>query len=157
MATIFLDRIDSAPIINVDFDPQFLQWLWVLVDTLNEDISDIQNAFNLLTAQSYDILTESVTLTSGSPSFTVADGTLYHVGDNVIGTGIPDGTNILSISGNTITLDANATINGASTLAFIPTEGASVSNGVLLYDTTTNVYVGMQNGSLVKFTTTAYP
>ena len=32
-----------------------------------------------------------------------------------------------------------------------------LSNGVLLYDTTNNVYVGMQAGSLVKFTTTAWP
>lgn len=50
---LFLDRIDSAPIMNVDFDPQFLQWLWVLVDNLNEDINDIQNAFNFLTATNY--------------------------------------------------------------------------------------------------------
>jgi hypothetical protein len=33
----------------------------------------------------------------------------------------------------------------------------SITNGVLLYDTTNNVYVGMQSGSLVKFTTSAYP
>ncbi len=154
---LFLDRIDSAPIVDQDFDPQFLQWLWVLIDTLNETIGDIQNAFNYLTAPNFAMLTESVTLTSGSPSFTVADGTLYNVGNNVIGNGIPNNTNILSISGNTITLDANATINGASTLTFIPTQGTAVSNGILMYDTTTNVYVGMQNGSLVKFTTTAYP
>ena len=32
-----------------------------------------------------------------------------------------------------------------------------LSNGVLLYDTTNNVYVGMISGALVKFTTTAYP
>lgn len=30
-------------------------------------------------------------------------------------------------------------------------------NGVLLYDSTLNEYVGMQSGALVKFTTTAYP
>jgi len=51
--TIFLDRIDSAPIANSNFDTQFLQWLWVLVDALNENINDIQNAFNLLTAMGY--------------------------------------------------------------------------------------------------------
>ena len=32
-----------------------------------------------------------------------------------------------------------------------------LSNGVLLYDNVLNVYVGMQSGALVKFTTTAYP
>jgi len=96
--TLFLDRIDSAPIINGDFDPQFLQWVWVLVDALNENINDIQNAFNLLTAMNY----------------TAAD------------------------------------------IAAMNTAGL-LGNGVLVYDTTNNVYVGMQNGALVTFTTTAYP
>ena len=32
-----------------------------------------------------------------------------------------------------------------------------ITNGILLYDTTNNVYVGMQNNALVKFTTTSYP
>lgn len=32
-----------------------------------------------------------------------------------------------------------------------------LSNGIILYDSTNNVYVGMQSGSLVKFTTAAYP
>jgi hypothetical protein len=98
--TIFLDRIDSAPIINSDFDTQFLQWIWVLVDSLNETINDIENAFNLLTAQSYTAA-EIVALQTAIPS--------------------------------------------------------QLSNGVLLYDTTNNVYVGKQSGALVKFTTAAYP
>jgi hypothetical protein len=34
---------------------------------------------------------------------------------------------------------------------------ADLVNGVLLYDTTNNVYVGQQAGSLVKFTTSSYP
>ena len=96
--SIFLDRIDAAPIVNSDFDAQFLQWLWVLVDALNENINDIQNAFNLLTAMSY-------------------------------------------------TAVEIAAMNVAGTLG----------NGILLYDTTNNVYVGKQSGALVKFTTTAYP
>ena len=97
---IFLDRIDSVPIINGDFDPQFFQWLWVLVDALNENINDIQNSFNLLTAQSYTAA-EIVAMQTAVPS--------------------------------------------------------QLSNGVLLYDTTNNVYVGKQSGALVKFTTAAYP
>jgi hypothetical protein len=32
-----------------------------------------------------------------------------------------------------------------------------LNNGVLLYDSTNNVYVGKISGSLVKFTTTSYP
>lgn len=97
--TLFLDRIDSAPIINNEnFDAQFLQWLWVLVDTLNENISDIQNSFNFLTAMNYT----------------------------------------------------------ATEIADFNTAG-QLQDGVLLYDTTNNVYVGMQNGALVQFTTAAYP
>lgn len=96
---IFLDRIDSVPIANnKEFDPQFLQWLWVLVDALNENWRDIQGAFNLLTAIGYT---------------------------------------------QTQITDMNT--------------AGQLSNGVLLYDTTNDVYVGKQAGSLVKFTTTAYP
>lgn len=95
---IFLDRIDAVPITEIEIDSQFLQWLWILVDALNENISDIQNAFNLLTAVGYT---------------------------------------------QTQITDMNT--------------AGQLGNGVLLYDTTNDVYVGKQGGSLVKFTTTAYP
>ncbi len=67
---------------------------------------------------------ETVTLTSISPSFTVADGTIYSVGDGVSGGGIPLGTKILTIVGNVVTMTMNATLTGASVLTFsheIPT------------------------------------
>lgn len=96
--SIFLDRIDSAPISNLGIDPQFLQWLWVLVDSLNENLSDIESAFNLITLSGYT-QTEITDMNS--------DGDL--------------------------------------------------ADGIILYDTTNNVYVGRQNGSLVKFTVGAYP
>jgi len=96
---IFLDRIDSVPIAsNTQFDPQFLQWLWVLVDALNENWRDIQGAFNLLTAIGYT---------------------------------------------QTQITDMNT--------------AGQLSDGILLYDTTNNEYVGRISGSLVKFTTSAYP
>ena len=96
--TLFLDRIDAAPVANSDLDAQLLQWIWVLVDNLNENINNIQNAFNFLTPTNYT----------------------------------------------------------ASEIIFMYGLG-KFGNGILLYDTTNNVYVGMQNGALVKFTTTAYP
>jgi len=96
--SIFLDRIDSAPIANSDFDMQILQWIWVLVDTLNENIGDIQNAFNLFIANSYT----DVEITN------------------------------LDLSGQLL-------------------------NGVILYDSVNNVYVGKQNGSLIKFDVSPYP
>ncbi len=96
--TIFLDRIDSVPVLHEDFDYQLLQWFWVLVDTLNETLGDLQGALNLLTAQSYT----------------------------------------------------------ATEITALESDGL-ITNGVLLYDSTNNVYVGMQSGSLVQFTTSAYP
>lgn len=97
---IFLDRVDAAPVLGSDFDFQFAQWLSVLVNTLNEMVNDVQNAFNLLQAQSYTA-SEIVAMQTAVPT--------------------------------------------------------QLNNGVLLYDTTNNLYVGKINGSLVKFTTTAYP
>lgn len=94
--TIFLDRIDAAPIQNSPFTFEFNQWLAVLVDTLNEDIQDTQNAFNLLQAQSY-------------------------------------------------------------TSAEITAMSADLPNGVILYDSDLDLYVGKQAGVLTKFTTTPYP
>lgn len=98
--TIFLDRIDSAPVLTQEFEAPFSTWLAVLVNALNEDISDIQNFFNLLTAISYSA-TDISSMQAASP--------------------------------------------------------AVLSDGVLLYDSTNNEYVGRISGSLVKFTTTAYP
>jgi hypothetical protein len=62
--------------------------------------------------------TEVVALTASDPTFTVFDGSLYNVGDEVSGTGIPTGTSIDSIVVNLITLTADATITGPSTLTF---------------------------------------
>lgn len=61
---------------------------------------------------------EIVTLTMGSPSFTVIDPSLYFVGDLVTGGGIPASTTILSIVGTIITLTNDATLNGLHALTF---------------------------------------
>jgi len=95
---IFLDRIDSSPIVHSNFDMQFLQWIWVLVDTLNENMSDIQTILNLFVANGY---------TATEISQMESDGLL--------------------------------------------------SDGIIIYDTTNNVYVGRESGALVKFTTAAWP
>lgn len=64
-------------------------------------------------------LTEVVTLSSGSPSFTVVNGSLYFEGDAVSGTGIPSGSTILTVFGNLITLDNDVTSTGDSNLTFV--------------------------------------
>ena len=95
---IFLDRIDAVPLNGDKFSFEFNSWAAVMVDTLNEDLSDVQNALNLFSA----------------PSYTAAQiATMFTDGD--------------------------------------------LANGIFLYDTTNNEYVGMQSGALVKFTTTPYP
>lgn len=98
--TIFLDRIDAAPVLGNLFEYPFATWLAVLVNVLNENIQDIQDDFNLLTAQGYTAA-QITAMQTATPS--------------------------------------------------------QLSNGVLLYDTTNNVYVGKINGALVQFTTTSYP
>lgn len=94
--SLFLQRIDSAPITGNDFTVDFDSWVTVLVDTLNSLLQDIEDAFNNLSASSY-------------------------------------------------------------TSAEIAAMAADLPNGILLYDTDLNVYVGKESGALVKFTTTSYP
>lgn len=65
------------------------------------------------------ITNEMVILTLNSPSFSVADGTLYNIGEQVSGNGIPALSVIISIDGNLITLNNVATLTGTSTLQFI--------------------------------------
>lgn len=57
--------------------------------------------------------------TSGSDAFTVTSGAGIHIGDAVTGTGIPGGTTVLTLSGTSGTLSANATATGTPTLTFI--------------------------------------
>jgi hypothetical protein len=57
------------------------------------------------------------TLTIGSPSVTgISNTTGLVAGETIVGTGIPDGTTIMTVSANTITLSANATVNGPQSL-----------------------------------------
>lgn len=78
--SLFIDRIDSAPIINEEFDPQFLQWIWVLVDSLNQTFTDLENAFNVLTAMSYS----AADIVSLNAAGTLVNGViLYDMTNNV--------------------------------------------------------------------------
>lgn len=62
--------------------------------------------------------TETVSLTSGSPTFTVASSDNYHIGMAIEGIGIPAATTILNIVATTITMSANATSTTSSLLRF---------------------------------------
>jgi len=68
--------------------------------------------FNALTAQG------TVTLTSGVNTFTVTTISDLHVGMAIEGTGIPAATTITNLSGTTVTMSANATATGPTTVRF---------------------------------------
>ena len=55
-----------------------------------------------------------VTMTSGSPTITVNSASGIFVGETVSGTGIPAGTTVTAVSGNTVTLSASATSNNST-------------------------------------------
>lgn len=46
MQTVFLDRIDAAPLADDDFSFSFNSWVANIVDTFNESLNTIQNQFN---------------------------------------------------------------------------------------------------------------
>lgn len=46
MTDLFLDRIDPVPLDDDDFSQTYDSWVSVMVDTVNEDMSDLQNQFN---------------------------------------------------------------------------------------------------------------
>lgn len=68
--------------------------------------------FNALTT------TETVTLTNGVNTFTVVSNADYHIGMAIEGTGIAAATTISNIVGTTITMSANATATGPSSVRF---------------------------------------
>lgn len=61
---------------------------------------------------------ETVNLSIGVNTITVANGLLYAASAPIEGTGISPGTTIVSIAGNVVTMSAVATITGASQLRF---------------------------------------
>lgn len=67
--SIFLERINSAPLLNSDLPTDFVNWVSTFVDSMNETIEDIQNNFNTLVIPptlSADIVTASVNASNGT-------------------------------------------------------------------------------------------
>lgn len=64
--------------------------------------------------------TETVTLTSGLATFTTPSAPNLYVGMPIEGVGIPASTTILTIVGTTITMSANATATGPTTIRYLP-------------------------------------
>ena len=75
----------------------------------------------------YDPSVFTGTLTIGSPSVTgISNMTGLVAGETIVGTGIPVGTTIMTVLANTITLSANATVNGSQTLTTTLTLGPNL-------------------------------
>ena len=55
--SIFLDKVNTAPIVNDNFSYEFKQWVANTIDTLNEVIGDIQTALT-----STEVIGAAVTL-----------------------------------------------------------------------------------------------
>jgi hypothetical protein len=93
------------------------------LDCLGTEISRTQYA--LL----FDALTnvETVTLTSGLTTFTVASGLIYSIGLPLEGTGIQAGSVIANIVGNVITMNLAAIANGAHPITFFSTNNGNGS------------------------------
>jgi hypothetical protein len=76
------------------------------------------------------VFTASVTTVNGSPNLTLpSDNSLIGSGQTVTGTGIPASTTIISVSGTTVVMSANATASGSITATF--NNNVSVSGGVV--------------------------
>lgn len=78
---------------------------------------------------------ETVNLTTGIATITVANGAIYAAGHPIEGTGIQAGTIISSISGNVVTMSLPATVTSAQQLRFFCTgagDGSTTFNTPLL-------------------------
>jgi hypothetical protein len=110
-----------------------------LVAHPGQNLAQIANATNTpvlignisgTTMSKIGVFTDTLTLTSGSPTATLAAANvLIGAGQSVSGTGIPANTTVVSISGLTVTLSNNASASGARTITF--DNDVSVSGGVV--------------------------
>jgi hypothetical protein len=97
----------------IDFGGFVVPEHYYLCDGTTKDRTRDYLLFNAITK------IETVTLTSGVNTFTVASSADYHIGMAIEGTGIQvGGALITNIVGTTITMSANATASGSSAVRF---------------------------------------
>ena len=79
--SIFLDRIDSAPVFAGELPDDFVFWISVFIDSINQTIESIENIFNgdndgLILPQK--LTADIITLATTAP-----DGTMWYNIDHV--------------------------------------------------------------------------
>jgi len=110
-----------------------------LVAHPGQNLAQIANTTNIpvlignisgTTMSQIGVFTDTLTLTSGSPTATLAAANiLIGAGQSVSGTGIPSGTTVVSVVSTTVTLSQNASASGAQTITF--DNDVSVSGGIV--------------------------
>ncbi len=85
--SIFLDRIDSSPLANVQMDGQLFQWLCVLVDALNENLRDLQDSLNVVHLTPYT----AAQIVAMNVAGDLADGVVLFDGTNQVYVGRQSG------------------------------------------------------------------
>jgi hypothetical protein len=74
--SVFIDRIDAAPLDDDDFSFSFNSWVSNTVDVLNEDLADIQNQFNGISDGL--VVPQKTTIQITALALTAPNGTLWY-------------------------------------------------------------------------------
>lgn len=74
---IFLERVNAVPLQDLNFTPEFAQWLTIMVDSLNEVLADIESLFNELPAPQFTAA-EITALSGGWPNGVIVYDTDSH-------------------------------------------------------------------------------
>ena len=78
--TVFLERVDSAPVSNNDFSFEMNSWLSIFQETLNEDLNAIETFINLPYAPPYttaEINAFAMPPDLNDPSLYLPNGTIF--------------------------------------------------------------------------------
>lgn len=105
---LFLDRVDSCPMLSDEFSFEFGSWVSILVDTLNEDIADIQSAISSTNAvagitQAVEINSNYIPTNVALTTFQLPDTAVVGSTVSIAGAGA-GGWTLLTGAGQTIEL-----------------------------------------------------
>lgn len=77
---VFLERIDSAPVFAEELPEDFVFWLTVFIDSINQTIDSIENIFN---GQNDGLIApQKLSAEIATLSLTAPDGTMWYATDS---------------------------------------------------------------------------